>query len=145
VDPTKIEVSVDQPIAVHDVDEGLYSELHRELETIDRRVTRAHSRARSHTHVSLAVRARGRGRGRGCQIRRGSSSRVVTYARRGDRNASPDTVPVDEESGSSSSSFEELMEPEFDSDGNIVTDGDYGSASSTFEEESNSTSDSNSD
>lgn len=124
---------------MRDEQEELYRQLHRELESIDRRVTRARTRSlgsstslatstsASHTRTSTS---RGRGarpRGRGATAR--GSERSDHMQRVPEEGLdipveapNIDLPDVDIPVG---------REPIYDSDGNTLTDGDYSSSSSS--------------
>ena len=86
----------------------IYAELFRELEEIDLRVSRTR---------------RGRGRGRGTRGRT-STNHSSTHVRRGSGSAS--AVAAREEDDV----VADLREPEYDEEGNVLSEGDYGLVSS---------------
>ncbi|MCO5605241.1 hypothetical protein L7F22_059421 [Adiantum nelumboides] len=103
-------------------EEQIFRKLYMELEEIDRRVSR--TRARKVVVRGSATRGRGsstsavRGRGR-------ASTRVpTTYVRRGSGSGSFTTVTPLKNVPLSRST--EPREPEFDDEGNILSEGDYG-------------------
>ena len=113
---------------VDEEEERLYAELYKELEETDRRVTRTRRRGRGQPTSSTTSRkgqgkgrgpARGRGRGRATYIRHGSSSRATAIS----------------EEDEPASSSEDLREPEYDDDGNLLSEGDCVFTTDTDENE----------
>ncbi|MCO5549875.1 hypothetical protein L7F22_003349 [Adiantum nelumboides] len=111
-------------------EEQIFRELYMELEEIDRRVSR--------TRSSKKVVVRGsatRGRGSSTSAVRGggraSTRAPTTYVRRGSGSGSSTTVTTLENVPLSRST--EPREPEFDDDGNILSEGDYGLFSTHFD------------
>ncbi|MCO5548933.1 hypothetical protein L7F22_002396 [Adiantum nelumboides] len=106
-------------------EEQIFRELYMELEEIDRRVSR--TRARKVVVRGLATRGRGSStsavRGRG----RTSTRAPTTYVRRGSGSGSSTTSTTLENVPLSRST--EPREPEFDDEGNILSEGDYGLSS----------------
>ncbi|MCO5594444.1 hypothetical protein L7F22_048474 [Adiantum nelumboides] len=107
--------SVNKEVDVEE--ERIYAELYQELEEIDRRVSRTrHGRERGEQARTTTSR-RGRGRGpRGRGGRRGSGSSSAAYEHEDD--------PIE-------SSDEDVREPEYDDDGNLLSEPDFPSGSET--------------
>ncbi|MCO5550605.1 hypothetical protein L7F22_004093 [Adiantum nelumboides] len=105
--------SVNKEVDVEE--ERIYAELYQELEEIDRRVSRTrHGRERGEQARTTTSR-RGRGRGpRGRGGRRGSGSSSAAYEHEDD--------PIE-------SSDEDVREPEYDDDGNLLSEPDFPSGS----------------
>lgn len=100
-------------------EERIYAELYQELVEIDRRVSRtrqgqlAHERGRgARANTSRAGRGRGKGR------RRGSGRPTTTYEHEDDCMESSDEE-------------EDAMEPEYDDEGNLLSEGEFPSGSET--------------
>ncbi|MCO5603112.1 hypothetical protein L7F22_057258 [Adiantum nelumboides] len=106
-------------------EEQIFRELYMELEEIDRRVSR--TRARKVVVRGSATRGRGSStsavRGRG----RASTRAPTTYVRRGSGSGSSTMATTLENVPLSKST--EPREPEFDDEGNILSEGDYGLSS----------------
>ncbi|MCO5606420.1 hypothetical protein L7F22_060608 [Adiantum nelumboides] len=134
--PLSVEVNVDEcKLSVEtlkslnkDLDpeeEQIFRELYMELEEIDRRVSR--TRARKVVVRGSATRGRGSStsavHGRG----RASTRAPTTYVRRGSGSGSSTTATTLENVPLSRST--EPREPEFDDEGNILSEGDYGLSS----------------
>ncbi|MCO5562431.1 hypothetical protein L7F22_016059 [Adiantum nelumboides] len=106
-------------------EEQIFRELYMELEEIDRRVSR--TRARKVVVRGSVTRGRGSStsavRGRG----RASTRALTTYVHRGSGSGSSTTATTLENVPLSRST--EPREPEFDDEGNILSEGDYGLSS----------------
>ncbi|MCO5551318.1 hypothetical protein L7F22_004819 [Adiantum nelumboides] len=111
----------------HDLEEEqIFRELYMELEEIDRRVSRTRSRKKV-----VVRRSATRGRGSSTSAVRGgsraSTRAPTTYVRRGSGSVSSTTTTTLENVPLSRST--EPREPEFDDEGNILSEGDYGFSS----------------
>ncbi|MCO5578193.1 hypothetical protein L7F22_032031 [Adiantum nelumboides] len=111
-------------------EEQIFRELYMELEEIDRRVSRTRSRKKVVVRGSAT-----RGRGSSTSAVRGggraSTRAPTTYVRRGSGSGSSTTATTLENVPLSRST--EPREPEFDDDGNILSEGDYGLFSTHFD------------
>ncbi|MCO5572630.1 hypothetical protein L7F22_026388 [Adiantum nelumboides] len=111
-------------------EEQIFRELYMELEEIDRRVSRTRSRKKIVVRGSAT-----RGRGSSTSAVRGggraSTRAPTTYVRRGSGSGSSTTATTLENVPLSRST--EPREPEFDDDGNILSEGDYGLFSIHFD------------
>lgn len=106
-----------------DEQEEIYRMLHRELESIDRRVTRARSRALG---IPSTQSQRHQPRVRGPRPRRGRGGRGQ---RDDDHGLSADES---QEAGpSAAADIPTFLEPEYDDDGNVLIDGDVLSSASS--------------
>lgn len=134
VDPTKFTL-VDDPFAedvstrIRDEQEEIIRELHRELETVDRRVTRSRARALS---IPLRSPAPDTSTTRRESIRRGklpvrtSRTRANEAVRLVETQSSQaaevgEEVPQEVRTGATA-------DPEYDEEGNVLTDGDMPSS-----------------
>jgi len=145
VDPNSINLTGTSTSSIgqdQNLEEELYAQLHRELETVDKRVTRANRRVILQRRVPIAlVLGSGVGgqRGRGCRVQRGSTT--MTYARRSRASNSKSQAHLDDDTSEEDKVEEEaveleveevdLVDPEYDTDGNIITEGDYATSSSS--------------
>ena len=124
--------SVNKP--VDDAEERLYAELYEELEETDRRVSRTRRRGRGQMRgqiTSSTTRKKGRGKGKGMATGQGRGKGPLTYVRRGSGSRA---VALSEEDETSSSS-DDLREPEYDEEGNLLSEGDFVFTSETDENE----------
>lgn len=118
---------------VDDEEERIYAELYKELEETDRRISRTR-RGRSTTSEGSKDKGKAKSKGKGkgkskgkgatrrASVRRGSSSALVAIEPNVDED---DLVPP----------IEALREPEYDDDGNLLSEGDFIFDSETEEEE----------
>ncbi|MCO5609564.1 hypothetical protein L7F22_063793 [Adiantum nelumboides] len=111
-------------------EEQIFRELYMELEEIDRRVSRTRSRKKVVVRGS-ATRGRGSSTSAVCGGGRASTRAPTTYVRRGSGSGSSTTATTLENVPLSRST--EPREPEFDDDGNILSEGDYGLFSTHFD------------
>lgn len=115
-------------------EERIYAEIYRELESFDRRPTRTR-RGRGGSGRGVQVGSRG------CTVRGAPRDIVHTYVRRGSGSSTLALADEDAPFGFS----HELREPEFDDEGNLLSDGDFGEAtdvSSSHEDDFSESSDS---
>ena len=115
-------------------EEALYAELYKELEETDRRISRTRkSRTTKRGAMATATSA---------STIRGASSEPLTYTRRG--SSSTSGVGMDHEHEAllqhleeidAAEEDEEVGEPEYDSDGNLLNEGDFIFNSETDEDE----------
>lgn len=108
---------------VDEEEERIYAELYRELEETDRRISRTRHRRRPTTTKDSGKgkdkgKENSKGKGKGALMRRGSSSASATTM------DEDDLVPP----------IEGLREPEYDDEGNLLSEGDFIFDSETEEE-----------
>ena len=103
---------------VDEEEEALYAELYKELEETDRRVSRTRS---SHARTSKK---------KGGEVGASRSTMSLTYSRHG--SGSGGGVDHDHEALlqhleeiDAGETFEEIKEPEYDSEGNLIDEGDF--------------------
>ncbi|KAI5074265.1 hypothetical protein GOP47_0010226 [Adiantum capillus-veneris] len=145
VDPSRITLVVDPTVEeadqhIRDEQEEIVRMLHRELEDVDRRVTR--SRARAY-NIPLRLQDTGEGSARRKSIRKGklpirtprqraNEAFRLIHTPEEEEDSDPDPVGADE------ATYAMVIEPEFDDEGNVVADGDMlfsASSSSSSEDE----------
>ena len=132
--------SVNKP--VNEEEEKLYVELYKELEETDRRITRTRRRGRGRgrgrsTPSTTSDKGKGKGKGTRDRATRGrgqgiGSSGVLTYVRRGSGSRAAAALSEEDDA---LSSHDSLREPEYDDEGNLLSEGDFVFTSETDENE----------
>ena len=117
---------------VNEEEEKLYAELYKELEETDRRISRTRRRGRGRGHSpTSSIGAKEKGKTKQVACGRGKGRATITYVRRGSNSRA---VDLSEDEGPTSSS-DDLKEPEYDDDGNLLSEGDFVFTSETDENE----------
>ena len=130
---------------VDEEEEQLYKELYEELEETDRRISRtrrhtvskkstdtigqAQDKGKGKSKVNPKAKGKGKGKGKGAGKKKGKGKA---------RGSSSTTLTFEDEDNLVSSDDEELVEirePEYDDDGNLLSEGDFIFTSDTDEEE----------
>ena len=119
---------------VDEEEERLYAELYKELEEVDRRISRTRRGGRKGGDGNVMSKGKGKGKGKSLSKRKG---RGETSIRRGSGSGGA--------GGASSTAIEEeneivapregFREPGYDDDGNLLSEGDFDFGSETSEED----------